>query len=1106
MAPWAQVTDDFSDGDLSADPAWIGDISDYEVNAGLQLQLNAAPVDNESHLSTLSQAINDASWEVDVSMDFNPSSTSSTFIYLCADQSDLEGDLNGYYVLIGDSPDEISLYRQDGNAHTLILDGTDDVVDMSAVDLRLRVTRDDAGNWELLHDVGHTGSFTSEGTVFDDSHLSSTYFGIVSKYIGSRSDAFTFDNIQVNGTGIVDLSPPELNSVEVLDGTTLELTFNEPLEQSSAENISNYTWLPFNTPTSATLIGNVVELEFPTDFPDNTPQEIQVESVEDLAGNPMTSTTLTFTHVVLGEGQFRSVIFNELMPDPSPSQGLVEAEYIELYNRSDSAFDLMGWNLRNNDNDEFLDSFILLPGAYIIICDDSDETEFSAYGDILAVSTLTALTNGGDSLYLFNAQGELMEELFYLDDWYGGEPFDDGGYSLERRNPNLPCDNPTNWGASTASIGGTPGGQNSIYVSDDTTAPELSGIDVIDESTLLLHFNEGMDELSLMIGNYTLDVSNTVIPEISTSIDQVILNISPALAPGAYYELNVSDVIDCSGNAILSSSIQFLIPDDADPEDVIINEVMADPEPNVDLPAVEYVEIHNASDKLLSLKNWTFRNTSTDMVLPDSILVPGGFFILCEKDDLPLLSSYGPVIGITSFTALSNGGDDLYLFDQSAELIDQVIYSSSWYQDSNRDEGGYSLERINPELPCSDMTNWRASEAEAGGTPGQVNSILDLSPDELAPEINSVILLQADQIQVSFSEAIELASAEDGDISLTPSIDIQNLGQNSASEIIIVLEEDLMIGQIYTLTIAGVEDCSGNEMESNYSIQLAQAQEAEQGDLIINEILFNPRTMGSDFVEIYNRSARAISLRNWKMASRIGGQLDDFERITSENIILLPQEFLVLTEEKENIILNYPLSNATRILEVPDLPGYDDDEDYVVLAEPDFSAHDEFFYSKDYHFALLDDLNGVSLERIDYERLTNDPTNWHSAAEKAGWATPGYENSQLQPANLSSESFSLSPDVFSPDNDGFQDVLNISYAQDQAGSVANISIFDRDGRLIRLLTRNQLLATSGTISWDGIRDDGAKARIGVYIVFIELFDLKGNVSSTKKTCVLGGSF
>jgi flagellar hook assembly protein FlgD len=143
------------------------------------------------------------------------------------------------------------------------------------------------------------------------------------------------------------------------------------------------------------------------------------------------------------------------------------------------------------------------------------------------------------------------------------------------------------------------------------------------------------------------------------------------------------------------------------------------------------------------------------------------------------------------------------------------------------------------------------------------------------------------------------------------------------------------------------------------------------------------------------------------------------------------------------------------------------------------------------------------LERIDYNRPSNDNTNWHSAAEDVGFATPGYENSQYKKVEIT-DGISISPETFSPDNDGVDDVLNISYQFAEAGYVANIVIYDAKGRLIKNLLLNELLGTKGTFSWDGINENNEKAAIGIYIIYFEAFKLNGETKKFKKTGVLGG--
>jgi len=1100
----AQVTDDFSDGDLSINPSWQGDVLDFEVDANLELHLNAAAVENESHLSTPCDVINNATWDIKVRMEFNPSASNRAYIYLTSDQADLEADLNGYYVMVGNTTDEVSLYRQSGGSSTKIIDGIDGSVNLSLVELAVKVTRDESGNWELFSDVGLTGSYVSEGTAMDDTFSTSLYFGMLCDYTATRSALFYFDDISVTGNGFIDTAPPIVQSLQVIDEHQLTLDFNEELNPSSAEDVLNYDWNGEN-PISAVLSIDMVTLDFASSFPLNVLQNLMVSGIQDLAGNTMVTEDISFNYLVLGTAGPGDIVINEIMADPAPVIGLPDAEYVELFNASDSAFDLLGWNLRNTVDDEILSSFVLLPGEYVIICDDAFLSIFSAYGNVLVVTSLTALSNTGDDLHLFNPDGEIIDEVTYTTSWYGGPPFSDGGYSLERKNPFLPCSSASNWEPSSDASGGTPGTQNSLFIDEDTSAPSILSLAVIDANFILLTFDESMDELSLILASYILGPSGAAVAQSPQSSTEIFLEVNPALIPGSSYTLSISGPNDCTGNELVPIVISFIVPDEPEAGDVIFNEVMPDPSPALGLPELEYLEIFNRSDKNLDLFGWTLVNTATVMTFGTLIMGPGDYLIVCDDASTAALSAYGDVYEFLSFTALSNEGDDLYLYDASGELLDAITYDISWYHDTNKDEGGYSIERINPELPCSGSDNWAASQSTLGGTPGQENSVLDLNPDIIVPTLNSAILQGVNQVLVTFSESIQNSSIDLTDFSVSPSILVIDAEDVSANAILITLAQQLDTGIVYTLTVNGVSDCSGNEMEVS-SASLAIPELHEDGDLIINEVLFNPYTGGYDFVEIYNRSTRTLSLKNWKMANRESGEMANVNTITVNEILIFPGEFKVVTEDPANITLNYPLGRSQQYIDIPDLPSYNDDIGNVLLLDPQITIQDEFYYSQDYQFTLIDDVNGVSLERVDYNRLTNDPTNWHSAAENVGWATPGYENSQLQTANNLGASFSVEPEVFSPDNDGYEDLLLINYDLEQTGQVLNVSVFDRHGRLVRLLTRNQYVGSRGTISWDGINEEGAKARIGVYILFIELFDLAGTVQSTKKTCVLGGRF
>ena len=187
-------------------------------------------------------------------------------------------------------------------------------------------------------------------------------------------------------------------------------------------------------------------------------------------------------------------------------------------------------------------------------------------------------------------------------------------------------------------------------------------------------------------------------------------------------------------------------------------------------------------------------------------------------------------------------------------------------------------------------------------------------------------------------------------------------------------------------------------------------------------------------------------------------------------------------------------------------PRNNNDSGTVYLLTVDSLVSERFSYTEDMHFSLLSSVDGVSLERLDVFRDVNDIGNWHSAAQTVGFGTPGIRNSQFFPTNQADGEVSTEPEIFSPfDADGYNDLLNIYYRFSDPGFVATIRIYDSNGRPIRTLASNELLATEGTYTWDGTTDKGEKARIGMYIILFEAFSDSGDKSIHKLSTVLGGN-
>ncbi|NJN24497.1 MAG: hypothetical protein HC819_00100 [Cyclobacteriaceae bacterium] len=207
-----QIIDDFTDGEITNSPIWLGDISNFSVNTDQQLQLTAPPVSGKSYISTSSEVINEAEWSFYVKLDFNPSSGNYLDVYLVSDQENLKGELNGYFVRIGSTQDDVCLYKQNQSTKQKMVDGTDHQIDASQVLLHINVTKNADNTWELQVDYGQSGLYISEGTAVDDEHLFSGYFGLLCTYTSTRADKFFFDDLYISGKNHGDDRAPGIDA------------------------------------------------------------------------------------------------------------------------------------------------------------------------------------------------------------------------------------------------------------------------------------------------------------------------------------------------------------------------------------------------------------------------------------------------------------------------------------------------------------------------------------------------------------------------------------------------------------------------------------------------------------------------------------------------------------------------------------------------------------------------------------------------------------------------------------------------------------------------------------------------------------------------------
>lgn len=1113
LISFAQFSDDFSDGNFTSDPVWSGNTDKFVIDASNQLQLYENPqAEGASYLSTNCGAINDASWEFLVKFQFNPSSTNYCEVYLTSNNSDLSSATNGYFVKIGNTADDVSLYRKDPTSSTMIIDGTDGRLNTTTVNVRVKVTRDYDGNWTLMSDTLGGTDYYTEGTVLDNTFFSSSYFGVRCVYTSTRSQHFFFDDIVVTGDAFIDDIPPQVLTSQVIDSQHLLMVFDEELDPVSALDEQNYSVNNgIGNPADISFYESnqsKVLLEFSTSFESGTNYILQYQDIGDVSLNPVVPGYISFSYVEFSAGM---VVINEIMADPDPPVGLPNAEYVELYNTSEYTIDLTDWEYTIGSTSKTLSSFQLEAGDYLILCHTDYVVEFEDFGNTLGIISFPLITNSGQTIVLKDNEGQEIDRVTYSSSWYQDSNKEDGGWSLEKIDPSNVCSPQTNWIASNSETGGTPGTINSVFaINNDTIAPEVLSVSVTAGNEISVVFSEPVDTLtSLVLTNYEVDpdFGNPFYAVMDIESDAVVLLQFPySFSENQNYTISIANVEDLCGNIMTGQSLDFILYNPVD-YDVIISEIMADPEPVVLLPEAEYIELYNRTEYDLDLANWTISAGTITRTIPYCIIPQGGYLVLCNENDKDLFDNVLNIIGIESFPSLTNGGANLTLRDKYNNIIHTVTYSDLWYQDNFKKNGGFSLEIIDLNNVCEGEENWKASDDISGGTPGIINSINGTNPDITLPYPIAAEAIMPDTLVIYFNEILKSEFAND-----LLNFDVEEFGNPvwiSASEpdfstITMTFDGEFEIGKLYYVNIKdSIRDCAGNTVAMNTSFRFAIADSVVAGDIVINEILFNPLSGGEDFIELYNNSEKVLDLKHlWFCNKDEAGNIDDSYVISETSRLIESGEYCAISENTKFLVDNYYVQYVDHLFECNNLPSMADDEGNILLTDRFLNEIDIVYYTDDQHYKLLASDDGVSLERINFDRSSAEKSNWHSASQTAGFATPGYKNSQYASQDSAETTISLSSEVFSPDNDGYNDRLTISYKLDEPGYTATMAVYSSDGKFITYLLNNEMLAMEGNIFWDGFDNGNNVCPAGIYILYVEMFNLTGNKIVEKHAVVV----
>ncbi|MDR2887191.1 MAG: lamin tail domain-containing protein [Bacteroidales bacterium] len=635
----------------------------------------------------------------------------------------------------------------------------------------------------------------------------------------------------------------------------------------------------------------------------------------------------------------------------------------------------------------------------------------------------------------------------------------------------------------------------------DTKPPAVTETALIGRKSLSVYFDEEPASEFFNSNNFILD-NNSILSVTRTSTRSAELKFLDEFPNKSLNKLTVKNICDVAGNCA-DTTIEFMAVW-AEPGDIVISEIMADPLPAVSLPDREYIELSNTTGFAFNLGGWKLISGEQNAVLPNIIAEAGEIIILCSASDTALFKQYGKTYGIRQFSLLTDEGKLLALVDTSGVLIHGVEYSNRWYGNNLKSDGGWSLEMIDVTAPFNTGDNWTASVSRSGGTPGTVNSVARKNNDNTFEGIKNIFAHDNSNLTVVFSE---------------PVINPEAIGNSNVNEKIAVTETvktdvllrkfDLKLsaplenGQIYTFRLPGdIKDFAGNRpLVTEFRFGLTE--DAAYRDVMFNELLFNPLPGDQDYIELHNCSGKIIDASRLLLARIIPGNSDTSSLVTVSPVsrCILPGEYFVLTIDRQKVIDRYPAAVAKNIYELPSLPAMPDDEGTLLLLNRELDLVDKVAYSKNMHNQLLSGNDGIALEKVNECGSSEEPSNWHSATEPSGWGTPGTENSYVNREPLS-QGIHLSSTRITPNNDGIDDYLSVSFALNSYDNVISVWVYSEAGTLVNKVASNMLIPEEANITWDGTASDGTPVTNGIYIIYITWFSTSGKTESLKKVCTV----
>ena len=783
------------------------------------------------------------------------------------------------------------------------------------------------------------------------------------------------------------------------------------------------------------------------------------------------STIFLWVSYISGQVIITEVMYN-LEGSDSPN------EYVELYNPTADTVDLTGWLLRDKFSTDTIEDSSngckIPPDGFGLIM----EGDFPIGAGIYTIPANTVVMkvddksignglSGSDSLYLVDPSGNVTDSL-------GWNDIVTPGYSIERVRNHLPNTH-SNWKMSRDSLG-TPGKINSVspynidgHLLANSLRLSKSNLSKSDFTVLSASImNDGIHTITgeIVVSELGNTLTNADVGSIS-ELDTAIFNLDLGPFPqSGYHTLSVELLVTGDQN-INNNTGQIELAVQYDWNTVHINEFMA--RPNNDQS--EFFEL--VTDTALSFFGWSISdNSKVGRLLPEFTVSEKDYIVIAADSNIVSLANPEMhFIVPTSFPALNNNGDGIFIYDMTGHIIDSLVYDSDTWPVSSE----VSTEKQRPAFLSNIANHWTQTPDSIAMTPGYPNVTMwqNIDGNVLQNSIFHSPLYPSPNTPFQ----MEIGIRNSGVLPFVGKISIlENSVELTSGNFSTIQSRDTSLVQIdipgITSGIHPLEiqlDIDGDENSRNDWAHDTVKVSYPFGTVLLNEFLSEPNIDQTEFMEIY--FPQSLDLGDWTISDRSKVLKPIPDILVSQN------QYLVLAQD--SIIYEYVEMNKFVIPMNENWPTLNNSSDGIFIYDMTGQVIDSLVYSDNWPI-----LAGRSTEKFRPDYISNDSSRWALTVD-ANAMTPGKQNSIFYESLAESGWIDLAPNSFSPDGDGMDDVLNIRYQLPFEQAAITINIFDATGRKISTPYWNRASSQEGLLYWNGLRSNGKPARIGIYILKFE---------------------